>query len=73
MRVGKEGMAKDKINITIERDLWDSLSKLSHQQSILKEKRYTTIQALRTAIHVFLKLHPQEVNQILDRPTRNIG
>ena len=65
-------MAKDKINITLERDLWDSLSDMAHQQSILKEKRYTTIQALRTAIHVFLKLHPQEVNQILVFCNRNI-
>ena len=56
-------MAKDKINITLERELWDSLSNMAHQQSILKGKRFTTIRALRTAIHVFLKLDPREVNR----------
>ena len=64
---------KEKINISLDRYLWNDLSKYAHHQSISHEERFTTIRALRTAIHVFLKLENKEINQILRRDTRNIG
>ena len=65
-------MGKDKVNITLDRDLWDGLAKFAHHQSILMEKRVPTIQALRTAIRTFLKMEPKEINRVLLRKTRNL-
>lgn len=62
-----------KINITVDRDLWDALGKFAHEQSLLQDKRFSTIEALRMAIKVFLRLEPKEVNRILERNTRDIG
>ena len=66
--IQKEGkvMAKG-INITIDRDLWDDLSKFAHDQSIKQNKRYPTIKALRLAVKVLLRLEVKEINQILKR------
>jgi len=58
-----------KINITLERDLWDSLSKRAYEQSIIHNERISTILMLRLAIKVFLKMRDDEINQILDRDT----
>ena len=63
---------KEGINITLDRDLWDSLGKVAHKQSILQNRRVPTIKTLRLAVHVFLKMSPDEVNEILKR-TRNYG
>ena len=43
------------INITLDRDLRNGLSKFAHQQTILKGKRFPTIKALRLAVRVCLK------------------
>jgi hypothetical protein len=64
---------KKKLNITIERDLWDGLNAFAHEQSLLQGTRFSSIEALRTAIKVFLRLEIKEINQILDRDTRSIG
>jgi hypothetical protein len=66
-------VAKIKINLTLERDLWDSLSKFAYEQSLAQEKRLPTIELLRTAIEVFLRLEIKEINEILDREPRKIG
>ena len=58
------------INISIDRDLWDDLSAFAHEQSILQEKRFSTIKALRTAIKTFLRLTIKEINSVLDREPR---
>ena len=60
-------MPEKLINISIDRDLWDGLSKFAHQQSIKQGKRFPTIKALRVSIKVFLRLRPQEINEILKR------
>lgn len=60
----------EKINITLDRDLWDALGKFAHEQSLLQEKRFSTIEVLRTAVQVFLRLEIKEINQILERNTR---
>jgi len=70
---GGKGKMKKTINISLDRDLWDGLSKFAHEQSILQEKRFATIEALRMAVRVFLRLKIKEINQILDRDTRSIG
>ena len=61
------------INITLDRDLWDGLSKFAHKQSILTGKRFPTIKALRLAVRVFLNLSAKEINSVLKRDTRNVG
>ena len=60
-------MAKDAINISLDRELWDSLSAFAHQQSILAKRRFPTINALRFAVRTFLRMTPGEVNEILKR------
>ena len=64
---------KKTINITIDRELWNGLSAFAHEQSLLQGARFSTIEALRTAIKVFLRLEIKEINEILDRNTRSIG
>ena len=64
---------KKRINVTIDKPLWDALAKFGHEQSLLQGARFSTIEALRTAIRVFLRLEIKEINQILERDTRNIG
>ena len=66
-------MKNDTINITLDKHLWNGLSELAHKQSILKKRRFPTIQALRIAIQTFLKMEPEEVNEVLKRDTRNTG
>jgi len=61
------------INVTIDRKLWNGLTKFAHEQSIKKGKRFSTVQALRIAIKIFLKLEAKEINQLLRRTTRNSG
>jgi len=60
-------MPKETINVTLPRDLWDGLGRFSYEQSIKGGKRFPTIKALRVAIKVFLRLRPQEINEILKR------
>lgn len=62
---------EDMVNITLDRDLWDGLSKFAHQLSIAKNKRYPVIKVLRLAIRVFLKLSVKEINAALKRDTRD--
>jgi len=64
---------KEKLNITVERDLWDGLNAFAHEQSLLQGARFSTIEALRLAIKVFLRLEIREINEFLERNTRNIG
>ena len=66
-------MPQKTVNISLGQDLWDSLSKLAHEQSILKGKRFPTIKTLRDAIRIFLRLKPKEINEVLKWNTRNIG
>jgi hypothetical protein len=66
-------MGQDAVNISIDRDLWESLSAFAHKQSLVKGKRFPTIKALRIAVNVFLKLTPREINRVLKRDTPNIG
>jgi hypothetical protein len=66
-------MKEETINITIERSLWNGLSTLAYRQSILRGKRFCTIDALRLAIKVFLKMAPQEINEVLDRKPEDMG
>ena len=66
-------MPKSVINITLERELWDGLSKFAHEQSILSNQRVSTIETLRTAISVFLRLQIKEINKALNREPREIG
>lgn len=63
-------MSQKTINISIDRPLWDALGRFAHEQSLLQDKRFSNIEALRTAIQVFLRLEIKEVNQILERNTR---
>ena len=63
----------DKINLTLEREIWNSLARFAHQQSIAQGKRFTVIETLRTAVNVFLRLKVSEINEILERATRNHG
>ena len=65
-------MPKKVINISLDRDLWDALSRFAHEQSIKQGKRFPTIKALRVAIKVFLRLELWEINQVLKRDTRDI-
>ena len=60
-------MPEKTINLSLERNLWDALSSFAHEQSIKQGKRFSTIKALRLAIKVFLRLSPQEINEILKR------
>lgn len=64
-------MPEKLINISIDRDLWDGLSRFAYEQSIKQGKRFPTIKALRLAIKVLLKLEPWEINQVLKRDTRD--
>jgi hypothetical protein len=64
---------KEGINITLDRDLWDNLSEIGHRQSILQKRRFPTIKVLRIAVHVFLKMSPEEVNEILNRTRTSHG
>jgi len=67
-------MSKNTVNITLDRDLWDGLGVFAHDQSIKKNKRFSTIEALRLSVRIFLKLEVKEINQILKRDTtRNSG
>ncbi len=66
-------MPQKTININLDKDLWNSLSKFAHEQSILHEKRFPTIKALRLAIQTFLRMEPKEINEVLKRDTRDVG
>lgn len=73
-------MPQKTINISLDRDLWNNLSKLAHKQSIIKGKRFPTIEVLRDAIKVFVRLNHKEINAVLKRKypvvvknTRNTG
>jgi hypothetical protein len=68
-------MPKKLINISLERNLWDDLSKFAWDQSLITGKRFPTIRALRLAVKVFLRASPQEINEILNRTlnTHNMG
>lgn len=71
--MGKEDKMPEMINISLDRELWDGLTRFAHDQSIKKGKRFSTIQALRIAIKIFLRLELKEINQLLKRDTRNSG
>jgi hypothetical protein len=58
-----------RVNITLERGLWDGLSEFAHEQSLVKCQRFPTIKALRMAVKVFLRLKPKEINAVLRRDT----
>jgi hypothetical protein len=60
-------MPKDTINITIDRDLWNSLAQNAHEQSLCGGERFPTIKALRWAIKVFIRLEAIEIDEILMR------
>jgi len=66
-------MSQKTINISLDRTLWDALGKFAHEQGLLRGERFSTIEALRTAIKVFLRLEIREVNEILERNTRILG
>lgn len=66
-------MSQKKINISLDRDLWDALGRFAYEQSLLQGERFPTIKALRMSIGVFLRLQIGEINEILERPTRNAG
>ena len=66
-------MHQKTINITLERDLWDGLARFAHEQSILQERRFPTIRALRVAIKTFLRMELREISEVLKRDTRKIG
>jgi hypothetical protein len=38
----------EKINLTLDRPLWDALTKFAHKQSLLKGKRFTVIEGLHS-------------------------
>lgn len=60
-------MAKDAIDISLDRPLWNGLSKFAHEQSIAGNRRFPTIHALRLAIKAFLRMTPGEINEVLKR------
>ena len=66
-------MPKKLINISIDRDLWDALSRFAHEQSLKQNKRFSTIKMLRVAARVLLRLEPWEINEVLKRNTRRYG
>jgi hypothetical protein len=66
-------MPEDTINITLDRQLWEGLSKFAHEQSIKQNKQYPIIRALRLAIWTFLKMEPNEISEVLKRNTHNTG
>ena len=66
-------MPKKTVNVTLDRHLWDSLSKFAWDQCLISGKRFSTIKALRVAIQTFLKMTPNEINQTLNRVTHNTG
>lgn len=63
----------EKINITLERSLWDALSKVAYEQSLIHGERVSTIEILRIAIKTFLRMEDREINEILEREPRSIG
>ena len=66
-------MKNNTINITLDKHLWDNLSKFAWDQSLISGKRFPTIHALRLAIQTFLRMEHKEINEFLKRNTRNIG
>ena len=66
-------MSKDKVNITLEKELWDELNRFASEQTIIKGSRYHTIDALRAAVRVFLRLDLSEIVRTLKRDPRRIG
>ena len=63
-------MGQDTVNITLDRDLWEDLRRVAAEQTLVlvHGDRISTIENLRIAIQVFLKLEPKEINTILKRP-----
>jgi len=66
-------MSKKQINISIDRDLWDALSRFAHAESIKQGKRFSTIKMLRIAARVLLRLKPCEINEVLKRNPHYTG
>lgn len=66
-------MSQDTVNITVDRELWEGLSKFAHEQSIKQNKQYPIIRALRLAIWTFLKMERTEISEVLKRNTHNRG
>jgi hypothetical protein len=60
-------MTKNTVNITVDRELWNSLAQNAHARSLFGKERFPTIKALRWAIRVFLRLDPVEIDEILKR------
>ncbi len=58
---------RDTVNITLNRDLWNSLAQNAHERSLYGSERFPTIKALRWAIRVFLRLEPIEIDETLKR------
>ncbi|MBW1690823.1 MAG: hypothetical protein JRF35_01865 [Deltaproteobacteria bacterium] len=74
--MANKGIPKDKrkvINVRLDRDLYDSLAQFAHWQSMLQGKGFPIIEALRTAIEVFLRLEVGEMKEILERDVRDYG
>jgi len=61
------------INISLDRELWDGLTVFAGEQTILQGKRFPVIEGLRMAIKVFMRLEVKEINEALERDTRNVG
>lgn len=58
---------QEKINISLDKSLWDGLAKFAHSESLKGNKRFPTIKALRLSVKTFLRLTPGEINKILKR------
>ena len=64
--------SKNTINLTLERSLWDELSRFAGEQTIIQGQRYSTINALRSAIRILLRLELSEITKVLKREPRII-
>jgi len=71
--MAKEDKMQEMINVTLDRELWNGLTRFAHEQSIKQNRRFPVIKALRLSVKIFLLLEPKEINQVLKRNTRNIG
>jgi hypothetical protein len=58
-------MPKNTVNITIDRDLWNSLAQNAQERSLYGGERFSTIKSLRWAVRVFLRLDPLEIEDII--------
>jgi hypothetical protein len=65
---GKEmSRRKETINITLDRNLWDELRRIAHEESTIQDTHLSTINFLRQAIETYIKLTPKETSEIMER------